>query len=99
MLPYPIRMVISAVFFVILWSCRSILDFVRLHPFESYREYVRKRGMSPWYDAVDWVGGFPFEVAKPEEILDFYRRRGFELIKMATNGGSNRCNQFVFRRT
>ena len=54
--------------------------------------------MSPWYDAVDWVGGYPFEVAKPEEILDFLRSKGFELVKLGTSGGSNRCNQFVFKR-
>ena len=27
-----------------------------------------KRGMSYWHDIVDWVGGYPFEVAKPEEV-------------------------------
>ena len=27
--------------------------------------------MSAWYDAIDWVGGYPFEVAKPEEVFDF----------------------------
>ena len=37
----------------------------------------KSRGMSVWHDLVDWVGGYPFEVAKPEEIFDFYRRKGF----------------------
>lgn len=54
--------------------------------------------MSPWRDVVDWVGGYPFEVAKPEEILDFYRSRNFKLVKLKTCGGSSGCNQFVFRR-
>ncbi len=98
MLPAPLRFVISAVFFAVLWTLRSIMDIIRLHPFETYRVYKKKRGMSPWYDAVDWVGGYPFEVAKPEEILEFYHKRGFEMIKMSTSGGSNRCNQFVLRK-
>jgi 2-polyprenyl-6-hydroxyphenyl methylase/3-demethylubiquinone-9 3-methyltransferase len=67
-------------------------------------EYVRgwtnsrERGMSRWHDLIDWVGGYPFEVAKPEEVLDFCRRRGFELTKLLTAGGGLGCNQFVFRR-
>jgi hypothetical protein len=48
----------------------------------------RERGMSPWRDLIDWVGGYPFEVAKPEAILDFYLRRGFTLTRLTTCGGS-----------
>jgi 2-polyprenyl-6-hydroxyphenyl methylase/3-demethylubiquinone-9 3-methyltransferase len=55
--------------------------------------------MSVLHDWKDWLGGYPFEVAKPEEILDFYRQRGFELLKMKTDGGSVGCNEFVFRRS
>jgi 2-polyprenyl-6-hydroxyphenyl methylase/3-demethylubiquinone-9 3-methyltransferase len=40
------------------------------------------RGMDLWHDAKDWVGGYPFEVAKPERIFDFYRNLGFELQRM-----------------
>jgi SAM-dependent methyltransferase len=58
----------------------------------------RERGMSRWHDLLDWVGGYPFEVAKPEEVLDFCRERGFELTKLITAGGGLGCNQFVFRR-
>ena len=35
--------------------------------------------MSRWHDLVDWVGGYPFEVARPEEIFRFFPARGFEL--------------------
>ena len=47
--------------------------------------------MSPWHDVVDWVGGWPFEVARPDEIFEFYYKRGFELKKMFTGGGHG-CN-------
>lgn len=57
-----------------------------------------RRGMSRWRDIVDWVGGYPFEVAKPEEILHYYRRRGFELCHMTTCAGGHGCNEFVFVR-
>jgi 2-polyprenyl-3-methyl-5-hydroxy-6-metoxy-1,4-benzoquinol methylase len=57
-----------------------------------------ERGMSLWYDLLDWLGGYPFEVSKPEQVLDFLRARGFELRKMFTAGGKHGCNQFVFER-
>jgi len=58
----------------------------------------RGRGMAKWYDLVDWVGGYPFEVAKPEEIFDFYRERGFVLRRLKTHAGGIGCNEFVFER-
>jgi 2-polyprenyl-6-hydroxyphenyl methylase/3-demethylubiquinone-9 3-methyltransferase len=42
------------------------------------------------------VGGYPFEVAKPEEVFDFYKKRGFELGRLKTCGGGLGCNEFVF---
>lgn len=56
------------------------------------------RGMALWRDMVDWVGGYPFEVAKPEEILRFYGERGYSLREMKTCGGRHGCNEFVFVR-
>jgi 2-polyprenyl-3-methyl-5-hydroxy-6-metoxy-1,4-benzoquinol methylase len=56
------------------------------------------RGMSLWIDMIDWLGGFPFEVAKPEEIVDFVTKNGFVLKKMKTCGGKMGCNEFLFVR-
>lgn len=58
----------------------------------------RPRGMSRWHDMIDWVGGYPFEVATPEEIFSFCTARGLRMIKMITCGGGPGCNQFVFVR-
>jgi 2-polyprenyl-6-hydroxyphenyl methylase/3-demethylubiquinone-9 3-methyltransferase len=76
---------------------RSILSG---HPAECVRYWLRptRRGMSRWHDAVDWVGGYPFEVATPEEVFRFCRDRGFELVNLKTAGASLGCNQFVFSR-
>lgn len=70
------------------------LDYVR-----GWTNYKSTRGMSRWHDLVDWVGGYPFEVARPEEVLEFVRARGFELERLKTCGGRLGCNQFVFVRT
>ena len=54
--------------------------------------------MSWFHDLVDWLGGYPFEVAKPEEIFDFYRARGFQLTKMKCGSVGLGCNEFVFTK-
>jgi 2-polyprenyl-6-hydroxyphenyl methylase/3-demethylubiquinone-9 3-methyltransferase len=58
----------------------------------------KNRGMSHWRDAVDWVGGYPYEYAKPEEIFDFYRADGFTLVKLKCGCVGLGCNEFVFLR-
>ena len=50
------------------------------------------------HDLVDWVGGYPFEVAKPEEIFDFYYTKGFDLRRLTTCAGGLGCNQYVFQK-
>lgn len=54
------------------------------------------RGMNRWRDIVDWVGGYPYEFATPEQIFDFYRERGFTLTKMKCGHVGLGCNEFVF---
>lgn len=80
------------------WSITFVKDALSLKPFHSWRTYKAARGMSPWHDIIDWIGGYPFEVAKPEEIFDFLKVRGFELEKMVTCAGGLGCNEFVLSR-
>jgi 2-polyprenyl-6-hydroxyphenyl methylase/3-demethylubiquinone-9 3-methyltransferase len=56
------------------------------------------RGMSLWHDMVDWLGGYPFEVASPEAVFRFCAARGFELRELNTAGSTGACNEFVFER-
>jgi len=62
----------------------------------SWSAYEDNRGMSHWRDIVDWVGGYPYEVATPDQIFDFYKARGFVLEKMHCGGVGLGCNEFVF---
>jgi SAM-dependent methyltransferase len=71
----------------------------RMRAYVSGWRRVSDRGMSRWHDLLDWVGGYPFEVAKPEEVFRFCRERGLELVGLTTCGGGLGNNQFVFRRT
>ncbi len=67
-------------------------------PLMKWTQRKRNRGMSVWHDLVDWVGGYPFEVAKPEEVFEFYKKRGFNLSKLNTRGSGSGCNEYVFTR-
>jgi len=55
------------------------------------------RGMSVWYDWVDWVGGMPFEVATPERIIIPLHEDGFVLSHLVTHNNGWGCNEFVFQ--
>ncbi|MBA7580944.1 hypothetical protein ES708_22842 [subsurface metagenome] len=70
----------------------------RRNPVRRYREQHTPRGMSIFYDWIDWIGGYPFETAKPEEIFDFYKERRFILEKLVTCYGTSGINEYVFRK-
>jgi 2-polyprenyl-6-hydroxyphenyl methylase/3-demethylubiquinone-9 3-methyltransferase len=59
-------------------------------------DYKKQRGMSMTHDWFDWLGGLPFEVAKPEEIFAFYKAKGFRLTNLKTDNGYGN-NQFVLQ--
>ena len=67
-------------------------------PRETFRG-VGRRGMNIKRDALDWLGGYPFETATCDEIFRFYRDRGFTLVEMNSMGAGSGCNEFVFRKT
>lgn len=58
-----------------------------------------ERGMSLSHDMLDWLGGYPFEFAKPEGVFSYFLARGFSLQVLRTCGGRMGCNEFVFRRS
>ena len=93
------RWIVQALF-MSYWAMRGVaVDVLRGRwPGRRYEEYKAARGMSVWHDWNDWLGGYPFEVASPEAIFDFFRARHFTLTKLKTRGGTLGCNEFVFAR-
>lgn len=74
---------------------------LRLRPkqyIDMWRTYQSRRGMSRWRDIIDWVGGYPYEVATPDEVFDFCKSRGFMLTKLNAGRVGLGCNQFVFKK-
>lgn len=80
------------------WEVRLFLIRLvrRQNPFTSSLKNARERGMDIWNDTRDWLGGYPFEVAKPEDIFNFFAARGFILKKLSTCAGGHGCNEYVF---
>ena len=99
-LPGVLRWLILLPLFLRLWGPTTVRDILRGRPFRTWRHYAEhnQRGMSAWVNVIDWVGGLPFEVAKPEAIFDFYKQRGFCLQRLKTCAGGHGCNEFVFQR-
>ncbi len=67
-------------------------------PFADWAAKNRDRGMSAWYDWVDWVGGLPFEVSTPERLIESLAVQGFRIQRLKTVGKGWGCNEYVFTR-
>ena len=60
--------------------------------------FKKRRGMSFYYDVIDWVGGYPYEYAASEEIIGYLEEKGFRCIKLVKPAVPTGCNEFVFLR-
>lgn len=66
------------------------------NPCSLIKNYKSMRGMSFFTDVKDWLGGWPYEDAKIEDVLRFCRKRlGLEMINVAT-GEAN--TEYLFQR-
>jgi 2-polyprenyl-6-hydroxyphenyl methylase/3-demethylubiquinone-9 3-methyltransferase len=97
-LPGPLRWVVLGLCFIRLWGPTTLRDLWRGKPFGTWIDTKNNRGMDPWRDVVDWVGGLPFEVAAPDKIFTYFHQRGFDLKQLRTAAGGHGCNEFVFQR-
>lgn len=95
-LPHFLRFIIVLPAFGWLWGPTILKDLIRGKPFATWYKYKKNRGMNPWSDVIDWIGGYPFEVAKPEEIFYFYTQLSYSLKELRTCTGGYGCNEYVF---
>ena len=58
----------------------------------------KERGMDFWYDVIDWLGGYPYEYATIDEVIQFVEPMGFQITKITRPRGWTGCNEFVFQR-
>jgi len=92
------QMFITSVFVPLLAAQSVAIGVIKYkNPIAQFSTYKSKRGMSMYHDWIDWLGGYPFEVAKPEVIFKHVKSRGYVLEKLITTNRLG-CNQFVFRK-
>src|SRR2546428_10813937 len=96
---WPFKALLAGTFIPYFVARGLAVDLLRMkNPLSQYRNYKKSRGMSRVHDWFDWLGGYPFEVARPEAIFDFYRGKGFSLIRLKTGSGGLGNNEYVFKR-
>ena len=73
---------------------KKIAKYVR-----RWKEYKSNRGMTKLYDMVDWIGGYPYEYAKADDLVAFYERAGFELTRLERNHGTGNHELVLVKRS
>ena len=59
-------------------------------------QYRFSRGMSFFADVRDWLGGWPMQFVRDQDVIDFLEKKhGFKLANIKTGEA---CTEFVFRR-
>lgn len=64
---------------------------------DYWRNYKSARGMSRWHDWIDWIGGYPYECASAEELVDYVEPKGYALTKIEDRSGGIGCHELVFQ--
>jgi 2-polyprenyl-3-methyl-5-hydroxy-6-metoxy-1,4-benzoquinol methylase len=93
--------------FTLIYAALYLLGIALIgkNPYRYVKDYRNSRGMNFWYDCVDWLGGYPYESATPDEIRKFVEGRGLSLIseyntratRFAGLFGAG-CAEYVFAR-
>lgn len=92
------RTLISTAFFPVFALYAFTQDLRHLQiPGSHIRNYAHRRGMSIVHDWRDWLGGYPFEVAKPADVVMRLSAAGFSLRGQTLTKGWG-CNEFVLSK-
>jgi 2-polyprenyl-6-hydroxyphenyl methylase/3-demethylubiquinone-9 3-methyltransferase len=77
---------------------KAVITLKPMSYVNSWTSYKNGRGMNRWYDIIDWVGGYPYEVASPDELFEFYKAKGFRLTKLKSKGAGLGCVELVMQK-
>jgi 2-polyprenyl-6-hydroxyphenyl methylase/3-demethylubiquinone-9 3-methyltransferase len=89
-MPHALRKLMVLFFAGIIFIAKFL--YLRTNPLK------KQRGMDFWYDVIDWVGGYPYEYAKPQAVISFITSLGFQLEKFIPAEVPTGCNEYVFTR-
>ncbi len=97
LLPFMGKVMVDYGYFIIYYLLYPL--FLIENPFRLLKSYQDNRGMNPIIDIRDWLGGYPFEYATFDEIVNYVKKLkgNYELIKYKRYQGSTN-NLYLFRR-
>lgn len=93
--PGPVKLLLASGMYSLVILTRTVKGILRLQPVSKWYN-GSERGMTLWHDAVDWIGGYPFETATAGELDEFFTARGYTLMNLIPRHGSG-CNELVFQ--
>jgi len=94
--PKIVQTLLLVLCFVRLWLPTMFKDQINGHKNSTWSKYSSRRGMSPWIDLRDWVGGYPFEVASPKFVVECVENLGFKLVNTKLVMDGLGCNEYLF---
>lgn len=77
------------------YLCLGLLAHLR-NPWRYINGYSSARGMSWHHDVIDWLGGYPYQFATPEQIINYLGQIGFACQKLVSRSGIG-CNEYLMR--
>ncbi len=89
-LPGFLQRVMALIFAMVIYVAKLLIT--RRNPLQ------KGRGMSFWYDVIDWIGGYPYEYAAVDEVVGFVSARGFTAEQIIPAGVPTGVNEFIFMR-
>ena len=93
--PSPVKLLLATGMFSLVILTRTVKGILQLQPVSKWYT-VSERGMTLWHDAVDWIGGYPFETATADALKDFFISKGYKFRNSRLKYGSG-CNELVFQ--
>lgn len=81
----------------IIYQILGLTLVANVNPIKYIRTYKKCRGMSWIHDLTDWLGGYPYEFASPDEIINFFGKKNYLCQKLKFNGGIG-CNEYLLTK-
>jgi len=64
------------------------------NPIQYIKNYKSNRGMNWYNDIMDWLGGYPYEFASPDEIINYFSNKNMLCKKLIYREGIG-CSEYL----
>lgn len=80
-----------------IYQILALVILARINPVKYIKTYKKNRGMSWKHDLIDWLGGYPYEFALPDEIINYFGEKDMLCKKLIFRNGIG-CNEYLFSK-